>query len=145
MVEKYFVGDDDTQNHLVLQTMNKYFRRIAGVSDGGYIYFWKSKSLSDENISSINASNNSITPKFSYLNAEITVNDKGSCLKQDKINTYTHGAIINIYNPSLNNFDSNLEHCLFGAVKLTKTTDIDKYKYSGYCIGFDSKGSFFIS
>ena len=26
---------------------------------------------------------------------------------------------------------------LFGAVKLTKNTDIDKYKYSGYGIGFD--------
>ena len=31
---------------------------------------------------------------------------------------------------------------LFGAVKLTKIIDIDKYKYSGYGIGFDSRGSF---
>ena len=31
---------------------------------------------------------------------------------------------------------------MFGAVKLTKNSDIDKYKYSGYGIGFDSKGSF---
>ena len=26
---------------------------------------------------------------------------------------------------------------MFGAVKLTKTADIDKYQYSGYSIGFD--------
>ena len=31
---------------------------------------------------------------------------------------------------------------MFGAVKLTKNSDIDKYKYSGYGICFDSKGRF---
>ena len=34
------------------------------------------------------------------------------------------------------------ENCLFGSVKLTKNTDIDKYGYSGYGIGFDRKGFF---
>ena len=33
-----------------------------------------------------------------------------------------------------------LENCLFGAVSLTKNADIDKYKYSGYGIGFDRYG-----
>ena len=28
-----------------------------------------------------------------------------------------------------NNFDPTLKNCLFGAVKLTKNSDIDKYKY----------------
>ena len=32
-----------------------------------------------------------------------------------------------------------LTNTLFGAVKLTKNSDIDKYKYSGYGIGFDGK------
>ena len=31
---------------------------------------------------------------------------------------------------------------MFGAVKLIKHHDIDQYKYSGYGIGFDRKGSF---
>ena len=31
---------------------------------------------------------------------------------------------------------------LFGSVKLAKNNDIDKYKYSGYGIGFDSGGTF---
>ena len=31
---------------------------------------------------------------------------------------------------------------MFGAVKLTKNADVDKYKYSAYGIGFDGKGTF---
>ena len=30
-----------------------------------------------------------------------------------------------------------LVNCLFVAISLTKNADIDKYKYSGYGIGFD--------
>ena len=30
---------------------------------------------------------------------------------------------------------------MFGAVKLTKHIDVNLYKYSGYGIGFDRKGS----
>ena len=37
------------------------------------------------------------------------------------------------------NIDFNLKSCLFGAVKLTKNADLDKYSYSGYGIGFDSR------
>ena len=34
--------------------------------------------------------------------------------------------------------------CLFGAIKITNTTnsDADKWQYSGYGIGFDSTGNF---
>ena len=38
--------------------------------------------------------------------------------------------------------DPTIKNCLFGAVTLTKNVDIDKYRYSGYGIGFDRKGSF---
>ena len=31
---------------------------------------------------------------------------------------------------------------MFGAIKLIKNIDIDKYEYAGYGIGFDSKGTF---
>ena len=31
---------------------------------------------------------------------------------------------------------------MFGAVKLTKNNDLEKYRYSGYGIGFDSEGPF---
>ena len=33
-----------------------------------------------------------------------------------------------------------MTNALFGAVKLTKNTDIDKYKYFEYEVGFDGKG-----
>ena len=62
-----------------------------------------------------------------------------------------HGGIINVYIPyetskniNISNYPT-LENCLFGAVKLTKNADIDKYEYSGYGIGFDRKRKFFIS
>ena len=37
------------------------------------------------------------------------------------------------------NTDFTLGNCLFGAVKLTKNADPDKYKYSSCDIGFDSR------
>ena len=37
-----------------------------------------------------------------------------------------------------------LQNALFGAVKLTKNPEIDKYGYSGYGIGFDGKNIFHI-
>ena len=72
-------------------------------------------------------------------------------MEQNKI-TYSHEKIVNIYivyeiNKKDNTIisDPTLEKCLFGAVTLTKNTDIDKYGYSGYGIGFDRKGSFSFS
>ena len=59
--------------------------------------------------------------------------------------TFNHGKIVNIYivyeiQKSVNISDyPTLENCLFGAVKLTKHVDVNKYKYSGYGIGFDRK------
>ena len=48
----YFRGkshfeEDGTQNYLVVQPMYRYFKVIAGVGNGNYIYYWKSKGLSD--------------------------------------------------------------------------------------------------
>ena len=40
------------------------------------------------------------------------------------------------------NTDFNLKNCLFGDVKLGKNADPDKYLYSGYGIGFDSRSKF---
>ena len=50
---------------------------------------------------------------------------------------------INLYisytvDPQLINWNRDFAwgNCLFGSVKLTKNVDLDKYKYTGYCIGF---------
>ena len=37
--------------------MCRYFKQIAGVGNGNYIYYWKSKGLSDERINSIKTPN----------------------------------------------------------------------------------------
>ena len=63
----YFVGkshfeEDGTQKYLVLQPMFGYFKRIPGVGNINYIYYWQSKGLSDENINSIKTPNHSLPP-----------------------------------------------------------------------------------
>ena len=63
----YFIGKiyfekDGTQIFLVFQPIYRYFKRIAGVGNSSYIYYWKSKGFSDETINSIKTPNHSITP-----------------------------------------------------------------------------------
>ena len=60
---------------------------------------------------------------------------KGSCLKQDKV-TYTPSDGVNLSTAYeldrwLQGLNANfaLKDCLFGAVKLTKNADPDKYYY----------------
>ena len=93
----YFRGkshfeEDGTQNYLAFQPIYRYFKRIAGVDSGNYIYIWKYEGLSDERINSINASNYSITPKLSHYGTKTRVKFSGSCLKQGK-STNNHGTI----------------------------------------------------
>ena len=47
--------------------MYRYFKNIIGVGSGDYIYFWKSKGLSDESIKPFTTSNYSIIPELSYF------------------------------------------------------------------------------
>ena len=131
----------------MFQPIQKYFKGIAGVGSGNYIYFLKSRGVSNEKINSNTASNHSITPELSYYGTKTRVFFDGSCLKQDKA-TYNHGTIVNIYivyeiskNYNISNYPT-LENCLFGAVSLTKHVDVDRYKYCGYGIGFNRKGEF---
>ena len=70
-------------------------------------------------------------------------------MKQGKV-TFDHGKVVNMYivyeiSKSNNISDySTLENYLFGVVTLTKNADINRYKCSGYWIGFDRRGSFSI-
>ena len=43
---------------------------------------------------------------------------------------------------SSSNSDPTLKSCLFGAVTLTEKSDIEKFKYSGFGIGFDKRSIF---
>ena len=127
--------------------MRKYFKlsSVSGVID--HVLSWQSKGLSNESIKSPAASNDSHTPRLNYYGVKIRVEFTKSCLKQLKF-TFTHKNIVNIYivyelgASSSNTNDPTLKNCLFGAVTLTKNADIEKYKYSGYGIGFDRRSSF---
>ena len=66
-------------------------------------------------------------------------------MRQNQV-SYNHGPVVNIYivcETTLDTKTSNIafKNCLFDAIKITKNSDVNKYKYSGYDIGFDSKGS----
>ena len=61
----YFIGkshfeEDGTQNYLVFQPINRYFKVIANTD---YVSSWKSKELSAETIKSPTISDNSLASK----------------------------------------------------------------------------------
>ena len=144
----YFIGkrnfeEDGTQNYLVFQPINKYFKVITNTDYGSS---WKSKGLPAESIKPLATSDNRLTPVLNYYDTKRRVTFFGSCLKQPKISC-THGKLVNIYivyklgASSLHNNDPMLKNFLFGAVTLTKNGDVDKYGYFGYGIGFDRRSS----
>ena len=77
-------------------------------------------------------------------------NRKESFFERKKENIIKSRSIVKIYivyslSKKTINSDNVLKNCLFGATKVTKpgdTTDTDKYIYSGYGLGFDSKSQF---
>ena len=145
----YFIGkshfeEDGTQNYLVFQPMYRYFKMITNTD---YISSWKSKGLSAESIKPPTTSDNSLTSALNYYGTKTRVKFTGSCWKQPKI-SYARGKVVNNYIvyelsvSSSHNNDPTLKNCLFDVATLTKNTDTDKYRYSGYGIGFDRSSSF---
>ena len=127
--------------------MRKYFKlsSIAGVIDR--VLSRRSKGISNESIKPPTTSYYDLNPKLSYYGTKTRIQLIRSCLKQPNL-TFTHGKVVNIYivyklrASSSHISDPTLKNCLFGAVTLTKNTDIEKRGYSGYGIGFDRRGSF---
>ena len=62
---------------------------------------------------------------------------RSKCKSWIRFESYTLGPRVRN-----SNTDFTLSNCLFGSVKLTKNADLDKYKYTGYSIGFDSCGEY---
>ena len=103
--------------------------------------------MSEENIENITISNGNFAPTFVDHHVLPDTNFNGHCLIKDKISIPK--KVINLYisytlGLQLRNLstDFTLGNCLFGSVKLTKNADLDKYKYTGYGIGFDSRSEF---
>ena len=85
--------EDGTENYLVFQPINNYFKVIPNTD---YISSWKSKGSSAETIKPPTTSDNSLTPAVSYYGTKSRVKFTGSCLEQSKV-TYTRGKVVNIF------------------------------------------------
>ena len=138
---KNYFDEDGTQNYLVFLPISRYFRLIPNKK---YISSWKSKGLSDETITPCATSDNILTQWVDYYDIKIRL----SCLKQSNRLIYDNGHIVNVcivYElgaSSPSDSDPTLKSCLFGAVTLTKKSDIENFKYSGFGIGFDKRSIF---
>ena len=69
IVPIYFRGksnfeEDGTQGYLEFQPMYRYFKGVSGVGSGSFIYFWKFKGLSDENIIASSTSDYQLNPQL---------------------------------------------------------------------------------
>ena len=76
----------------------------------------------------------SLSPKLVWYNSRIKLNCKGNCLKREDKAAFVPKTVVNLFivcefdtwSPDLNT-EFTLKDCLFGAVKLTKNADTNKY------------------
>ena len=139
-LDKSYFEDDGNQNYLIFQPMSWYLKFVTNTQN---ISSWRSKGLSDEEIKVVNG----LYPSVNYVNEKLRLKFEGSCLAQTKV-FYTHKNIVNIYIVyeisaiTRNSYDPKLINGLFGAVTLVKNSDINKFGYTGYGIGFDRGTTF---
>ena len=105
--------------------------------------------MSEESIENITKSDSNFAPTFVDHHVLPEINFNGHCLIKNNISILE--KVINLYTSYILgsqlrnlNTDFTLGNCLFGSVKLTKNADLDKYKYTGYGIGFDSCSEFLL-
>ena len=126
----------------IYRTITIIFGLVFPVSE------WESKGLSHRKSKPPYTASKSLSPKFTWNESRIRLKFEKSCLKQEN-KAFTPNNVVNLFivhdldawSKKLNT-DFTLKDRLFGAIKLTKNADLDKYKYSGYGIGFDSRSEF---
>ena len=118
----------------------KYIKHFSGTTR---IYLWKSNGMLEENIENITNSESNFAPPFVNHHLLPAINVNRDCLinnisvpkKSNKSIYFLHiKFMVKKFKQKI-----SLNNCLFGSVKLTKNADLDKYKYSCYSIGFDSR------
>ena len=123
--------------------MQKHFK----LSNQDQIDKWKPKGLSNQYLNVVGALGDVVLSK-PIKPMHVIFKRKGALVQND--NDIIAGApIVNIYivyKTSSKTINSNFvfKNGLFGAIKITNTTnsDTDKWQYSGYGVGFDSTDSF---
>ena len=126
------------QNYLVFIPATKYSRYFIGTT---WIESWKSNGMSEKSIENITKSDSNFAPTFVDHHLLPVINFNGHCLIKNNISIPK--KVINLYisyeiGPQLKNLNKyfTLGNCLFGSLELTKNTDLDKHKYTGYRIRF---------
>ena len=118
-------------------------RYLKFVTNSQNISSWRSKRISDKEIKVVNG----LYSSKNYVNKKLRLKFEGNCLAQTKV-TYTQNNIVNIYivyetgATTRNFYDPKLINVFFGAVILVKNSDINKFGYTGYGIGFDRDTTF---
>ena len=133
----------------MFQAIYKTISKFSGLPDT--ISEWESKGLPNEKCIPFFISNNILSPKLVWMNnSRIKLEFKGKYLKPDKT-LFTPNNVVNlciVYELNTWSEDLNAEFTLkdylFGAVKLTKNANRNKYPYSGYGIRFDFRSLFSI-
>ena len=130
-IGKSHFDEDGSQHYLAFQLILRYF-----TLNSSWITEWKSKGLCNESLKVVPIANNTLTPSVNYYGEKVKLTFTGSVLQQKTV-TYRHKKVLNIYIvyeiDDFQNVDNypTLGNALFGAVKLTKNADIDKYRYFG--------------
>ena len=141
--KNYFDGNDGAQNTLVFQTTQKHFK----LSNQDQIDKWKSKGLSNQCLNVVGTLGNVVLSK-PIKPMHVVFKRKGTLVQNDN-DIIAGGPIVYIYivyKTSPKTMKSNFVFidCLFSAIKIATiaNSDTDKWRYSGYSVGFDSTGNF---
>ena len=144
--QSYF-KNDGAQFYLIFQPIYKIITTFSGVKDT--ISGWESKGLSNEKVTNPYITNKILSPKLLWNKSRLRLRLGGSHLKQEDATPSTPNSVANLFiawelNIWSRDLDTNftLKDCLFGTLKPNKNADPDKYSYSGYGTGFDSRSFF---
>ena len=115
----------------------KYIKYFTGTTR---IELWKSNEISKESIANVSKSDRNFAPTFADHHLLPNMSFNGLCLWKSNISILK--KVINLYifytlGPQLRNL--NTDFTLGNCLKLTKNADLDKYKYTSYGIGFNSR------
>ena len=127
------------QNYLVFIPAKKYIRLFSGTT--------RIDSCKSNGTKYITKSDSNVVPNFVDHQVLPGINFNRYCLISNnitipkKVTNISISYTLNQWPRDLNT-DFTIGSCLFGSVKLTKNTDLDKYKYSSLGIGFDSLSEF---
>ena len=100
--------------------------------------------MSNKSIKAPTTPNKILNPSQYYVATKASVRFSRDCLKQEKI-TFNHGKIVNIYivykiDKTINiSSYATLGNCLFGAVKLTKYVEFDRWGFFSHPSGGTGK------